>query len=75
MLEKGNLLADHPESYRHDESLETSQAVDAFDFECRNCVGDGCMCDLYAVKDSNALELMEIISLAFFPPGITTQEL
>ena len=68
-LETCNLLAEHPESYRHGEGLETSQAVNVFDFECRNHVGDGCMRNLYAVKDSNALELVEIIGLAFFLLG------
>lgn len=65
----GNLLAEHPESYRHDEGLETSQAVNVFNFECRNRVGDGCVRNVHAVKDSNDLELMEIISLAFFLLG------
>lgn len=69
MLGTGSLLAEHPESHRHNEGLETSQAMNVFDFECRNLVRDGCMHSLYAVKGSNALELMEIIGLAFFLLG------
>jgi len=65
----GHLLAEHPESERRDEGLQTSLGVKVCDSECRSRVGDGRMSDLCAVKDSKALESMEMIGLAFFLLG------
>lgn len=58
---------------------KTFQALNILKFECRNRVVDGCVCNLNAVKDRNAVELMEIVAMAFLllgsPPETILNEL
>lgn len=61
----GYLLAKHPKSQRHNETLGTSGAVNSFHFEASSRAWDGCTHSWCAAKDSDGLELVEIICLAF----------
>lgn len=69
MLWAGYLLARHPKSQRHNETLGASEAVNGFHFESNSRVWDGCTRSWCAAKDGNVWELVEIICLAFFLQG------